>query len=1232
MAINPPLLSVTAGIVGALSHISIAWSLLDAETAALVVDTLIDFMDLRGISLIMKDKRCPLTTEDVSDSAAEDESIKKCKRFCSNTTQSGSSGRELATLLAAWQLLAIAIPAQKYVASLRDRFSKRMQALIYSKAQSVYAHSRGESIGIWMINNRIRLFAAKFDGLVSVLSMALAELLSAQVTARAIGWHALVPAAIALVHALLSRLVAKKIERLRKQSKRREMPKFQESFGSMLQNIRTIKFYAWEDVFQNVIWHWAEVRKYAPPMVWRALQLALDLLGSATAEISAALAITSYINVAETITYTEVALLMESIRSLTRFTVTVVAFGVTFERYSSSARGLQRFLDPETTRYVERIQSVEGDLAVDFDECAFSWGDDNYSLAPITLRIKAGDFVTVVGRIGSGKSSFLSAICGEMPLMSGQGCAYGRIGYVEQKPWIMNDTFRENVLMGADFDEAYFWRVVDACALTADVHIFPNGDLTMIGANGVNLSGGQKARLALARALYLRADIYVLDDLLAAVDAHVERHIVECVLAADGIIGQKTRILVTHAEHLVPLSDAVITFADGCMSIVRQTPLALDYLSIDALDSKESTLGNDPGTGNSEPGVADQYSKPLEYRKIASSWSAIWRFVQLSGYGTVAVVVAAQLTQTYALYYTESLRTKLMTDGDPATMAQSLKHYLVVNALATIGACQINGFERWIRETVWTATLMARMRTQVLDLILSMRLPILESLPFSTLEDLFYNTRWELAENTPRALCHTMLHNIFSAVSVTAQVVKSSPRLMLLCGPLVAVGYAVEHWHGGTRARISRLLRNDIYHPLNEVRGILVSSRELLRVHGIAGVYLDKADRLNYKELSGRQCTDAISRFLYLATALCTEFIRSAVVAIGLWRRSYTSAPMSAGELDALTDLATRFFSQTRAVVVQKNQSEDFIDQLSRYIAYIDAYQREQPRIIKGSRPLASWPETGEIEFSRYSMRYRPELDLTLDEVSFVVRSKEKIGIVGRTGAGKSSLTYALMRLVEADSGSITVDGTDISTIGLYDLRSRISIIPQDPSLFDGTIRDNLDPSHQYTDDEVWAAINACHIGDLLDTPTGKYTEKPVTADDDDDDNQHNGPWVEGTGLDKWIKYNGSNFSIGQRQLVSLCRALLWRRKILVLDEATANIDTETDRIMQSVIRQEFKDCTVLTIAHRLNTVMDSDRILVMDKGKVAELDTPANLLARDSHFARLVESMNLSQKQAESL
>ncbi|KAJ2467914.1 hypothetical protein GGI02_003865, partial [Coemansia sp. RSA 2322] len=251
---------------------------------------------------------------------------------------------------------------------------------------------------------------------------------------------------------------------------------------------------------------------------------------------------------------------------------------------------------------------------------------------------------------------------------------------------------------------------------------------------------------------------------------------------------------------------------------------------------------------------------------------------------------------------------------------------------------------------------------------------------------------------------------------------------------------------------------------------------------------------------------------------------------------------------------------------------------------------------------------------------------LVLNNLSFAIGSKEKIGVVGRTGAGKSSLTFALLRLVEADSGSILVDGIDISTIGLSDLRSRISIIPQDPALFQGTIRDNLDPLHQYTDNEVWSAINACQIGDLLEVPTDKYTKKPDLDNDDfyEYEDSDLGAWIEGTGLAKWVEYNGSNFSVGQRQLVSLCRALLWRRKILILDEATASVDSKTDKIVQDVIRREFVDCTVLTIAHRLNTIMDSDRVLVMDQGEIAEFDTPAKLLAQNSHFARLVECMNL--------
>ncbi|KAJ2781719.1 hypothetical protein GGI15_003138 [Coemansia interrupta] len=260
-------------------------------------------------------------------------------------------------------------------------------------------------------------------------------------------------------------------------------------------------------------------------------------------------------------------------------------------------------------------------------------------------------------------------------------------------------------------------------------------------------------------------------------------------------------------------------------------------------------------------------------------------------------------------------------------------------------------------------------------------------------------------------------------------------------------------------------------------------------------------------------------------------------------------------------------------------------------------------------------------------MRYRPELDLAIRNLSLSTRRFEKIGIVGRTGAGKSSLTYALMRMVEPASGYIRIDGVDISTVDLQDLRTQISVIPQDPVLFEGTIRDNLDPAHEYSDEQVWSAIHAGQLSHLLDTPTEVFVSEDIadedTFDDDDlDDDFQKGPWIEGVGLNKWVDYGGSNFSIGQRQLISLCRALLWRRKIVILDEATASMDAKTDGIMQDVIRREFEECTVLTIAHRLNTVMDSDRIIVMDQGQVVEFDTPQNLLLNSaSHFSQLVRS-----------
>ncbi|PIA13148.1 MRP3s1 protein [Coemansia reversa NRRL 1564] len=282
--------------------------------------------------------------------------------------------------------------------------------------------------------------------------------------------------------------------------------------------------------------------------------------------------------------------------------------------------------------------------------------------------------------------------------------------------------------------------------------------------------------------------------------------------------------------------------------------------------------------------------------------------------------------------------------------------------------------------------------------------------------------------------------------------------------------------------------------------------------------------------------------------------------------------------------------------------------------------EQEAPHEISSTLPLSQWPKEGKIEIHNYSMQYRPDLDMSLKELNLHIGGHEKIGVVGRTGAGKSSLIYALLRIVEPASGTIIIDGIDTSTIGLHKLRSSISIVPQDPTLFEGTVRKNLDPESKYTDKQIWKAIQTVQIEDILSIPTGKYTPtKDIASKADSDDIP--GPWVTGIGLDKWVETDGRNFSVGQRQLLCLCRAVLWHRRILILDEATANIDSKTDQLMQTIIRSEFSDCTVITIAHRLNTIMDSDRILVMDHGKAVEFDTPEALVKCGGHYAKLLES-----------
>ncbi|KAJ2102410.1 ABC transporter C member 13 [Coemansia sp. S100] len=935
---------------------------------------------------------------------------------------SGNSAQTF-KLIGLWSALALANQAQHYIVhSKRNLLIEKIRCMVVKKILEMYMAKGSNGLdsqvivrtssGSWKIKAGLR-------GLFSIATSLFSEVFSAYIVIVRLGWASILPVVIATVYVILKAKVDVYAMKLRNAANSALPPKFQQEYINICQHMKTIKLYAWESVFLHEIGQ-GKAKYVTPPLVWLA-QFTMKALNSSLSEIAAALAIISQLRSDSSFSYVEMTIILSSMRSLITFTRSLGSISNHLNHISETETVIKQIVSAQQANYIIRKTAAK-DTAVKMNNSEFSWGKDKFSIRSSALEIKQGEFVAIVGKVGCGKSSIVSALCGEMPLESGEACIFGSIGYVSQKPWIMNSTFRDNILLGNEYDEERYNRTIEVCALTEDLKLMPAGDMSEIGHAGINLSGGQKTRLALARAIYMEADVFIFDDLLSAVDAHVERHLVERVLAGNGLLANKTRILVTHAEHVVPLCDKVITIDHGDILVTPQ-----EKLSYNDMASQDSTPSADleeacakptaPGTSKAKSG---EFTISPELEVPAFNRQTLWKFIALSGYFNVATAIALQFLFSYGFYYVEGLRMELVKDSGSELMVSALKRYLIINAVVTIMKSQISSLSLLIYSHIWSDQVGLKMTNMIVEALMFAPLPVFE----------------------------------------------------------------------------------------------------------------------------------------------------------------------------------------------QK-------------------LGREAPHVIEDTQPSTDWPAQGAIEFKDYSMSYRSELGTVLNQLSFTINCKEKVGIVGRTGAGKSSLTYALLRLVEPATGSIFIDGIDTSTIGLHTLRSNISVVPQDPVLFEGTIRDNLDPKHEYTDAQVWEAIEKAKVSHLLTTPTGTFNS-PAKPNGHSLVRNPSGKWIAGTGLDKWVSSNGTNFSVGERQLLSLCRALLWQRPILIMDEATANIDSATDQVMQAVIREEFNDKTVLTIAHRLNTVMNCDRILVLDAGKVQEFDSPSELLSRDGHFSRLVESMKFNEKTKE--
>lgn len=877
-----------------------------------------------------------------------------------------------------------------------------------------------------------------------------------------------------------------------------------------------------------------------------------------------------------------------------------------------------------------------------------------YAIEAIDIRIRRGQLAAIVGPVGSGKSSLLAALIGELKCVRGEVIFGGTVAYCPQQAWIQNATVRDNILFGSPFDGPRYEAVLEACALKPDLAMLPDGDGTEIGEKGVNLSGGQKQRISLARAAYSHAQVVLLDDPLSAVDAHVGRHLLEHCLGE--LMRGRTRLLVTHQLYTLPKVDHIILMEAG--RIIEQGPYeqlmgkGSDFARLmntyggggsahsrtpsteengEARTSleEETKLGDPDGSGrvdvingtddksdttpngivkktaskvtlppHSQPPPGAVSKKPsrdvIKGQKTIASEERVTGAIQWSvyrDYGLAAGGLAFVLLGIGSIVAWNI--TRIMTDYW-ITMRTSVDPWFRV----TSGTFQIVYLSLGLVQGVFAATsglafawggvrAARQLHNRAAQRILHAPVSFFDTNPTGRIINRFSKDEDTIDNMIPeslRSFSHTFGLTLFTYLTM---VLVNFYVIFPLLG-LLALYYGVQRYYRMTSRelkRIEALTRSPLFAQFGEtltglptVRAFGQQARFVCRNE----LLMDSTNRASFVQTALQRWLgirlESVGNLIILTAAVCCYLfhVRPALAGLTI---SYALSVTSTMNwcIRQFTDLETQIISSER---------------LSYYANHLP-----QERVVEESispPAVLSWPMDGSIEMRNLCMRYRPDLAPVLTNVTLTIRAGERIGIVGRTGAGKSSILQALFRMTEADAGSIIISGLDISTLPLAQLRRAISIIPQDPVIFAGSVRWNLDPTGEHTDRQLWTALERAHLRDSI--------------------------MALGEGLESNIQEGGENLSVGQRQLLCLARALLRSNRILVLDEATANIDLATDALIQRAIRTDFNGCTILTIAHRISTVVDYDKILVLERGQVVEFDTPQALLARpDSHFAALV-------------
>ena len=1125
--------------------------------------------------------------------------------------------------------------------------------------------------------------------------------------------------------------------------------------NEVLQNIRIIKYFAWEQRFGSIV----DEKRHAELRALRRKYILWTTAAGVWFGVPIAITFFSfliYTVVEQRPLIPSVAFTALSLFGILRYPLDQLADMVAHVQESKvSIDRVEEFLnEDETEKYHQLIhENTNGeqeDPVIGFDNATLTWGGKDaqgenhaaFRMIDMNVHFLVGRLNIVVGPTGSGKTSLLMALLGEMTLIG--GCVYlpsGRnreelipnpdtgltesIAYCAQQAWLVNDTIKQNIFFAAPPDEDRYHAVLSACALERDLEILSHGDSTVVGEKGITLSGGQKQRISLARALYSNSRHVLLDDCLSAVDSHTAKHIFECCITGP-LMFERTCILVTHNIALcAPNSHFIVSLANG--KIVAQGKpdemIASGALGNDitmsrpgskggsVLQSRVESTANMNGFANDKAnrqsleqngdlnGFAKGFAGDLSNKykdansnidhrtegkavgsvniKVLKMYLAamgpwIYWFIAVAAFALqqVGSVGANVWIRSWSNAYTNKIKGVGPAIADPASSrghsihAISLSsssyspngpfwnlrypsttlsspqttattgdqvdawHYLGIYAILGIAYIGISLFREGL--IFWgSLRASAKLHRKLFSTITRAKLQFFDTTPLGQLMNRF-SKDMEAIDQDVSPVTVGIIGCLFSLVSIVVLICVITPKFLVAGIFISLIYFAIGQFYIRSSRDLKRLesvQRSPIYQHFGETLSGVVTIRAYGEERRFIRDNQMKVDTHNRPFIY----LWAANRWLALRvdfTGALVAFFAGVFVILSI-------NTIDAGSAGLSLTYAIMFTENLLWLVRLYSANEQNMNSVERIKEYMEVDQ-EARAIIKEAQPPGSWPSRGGIQFIQYTTHYRPSLDPVLKDLTFTISPGERVGIVGRTGAGKSSLALALFRGLEADSGKIIIDDVDIGLIGLQDLREAITIVPQDPTLFTGTVRSNLDPFGLFTDDEIFSTLRRVHLissprsatasssaslaPPVTLTPPDTPESSPEAGADQADlskklTNTHENANIFAN-LSSTIAESGSNLSQGQRQLLCLARALLKAPRVLLMDEATASIDYATDSEIQDTLR-EVKGSTIITIAHRLQTIIDYDKVLVLDKGRLVEFDSPWELIAREESIFR---------------